>query len=97
MHFIGQHLIRYSFCKLIILDEPLNNLDYSNVRAFSNTLTKIHELKPDIGVLMVTHCRSIPIISKVVEIDKSSKHLIDGGSYHCNACFGMVSKEGYYE
>lgn len=70
---------------------------YSNVRAFSNTLTKIHELKPDIGVLMVTHCRSIPIISKVVEIDKSSKHLIDGGSYHCNVCFGMVSKEGYYE
>ena len=91
------NLIRYSFCKLIILDESLNNLDYSNVRAFSNTLTKFHELKPDIGVLMVTHCRSISIISKVVEIDKSSKHLIDGGSYHCNACFGMVSKEGYYE
>lgn len=90
------NLIRYSFCKLIILDEPLNNLDYSNIRAFANALTKIHIIKPEVGILVVTHCRSIPIVNKVVEIDKDSKKMVIGKEYHCNSCFGAISETGLY-
>lgn len=90
------NLIRYEFCSLLILDEPLNNLDYKNVRAFSNILTRIYKNKPDLGILMVTHCRSIPIINKVVEINPETKSLIAGGEYNCNSCFGDVNSDGLY-
>lgn len=89
-------LIRYSFSKLIILDEPLNNLDYSNVRAFSNVLTQIYKAKPDLSILIVTHCRSIPIINKVISIDPGKKQFVEEDHYSCNSCFGQVNDEGFY-
>ena len=52
---IFSNMIRYDFCELIILDEPLNNLDYSNVRAFSNVLTRIYRSKPELAIILVTH------------------------------------------
>lgn len=91
------NIIRYEFCSLLILDEPLNNLDYRNVRAFSNILTRIYKDKPKLGILMVTHCRSIPIINKVVEIDPANKSLKTGGKYTCNSCFGKVGDDYMYK
>lgn len=93
---IVTNLIRYEFCSLLILDEPLNNLDYRNVRAFSNILTKIYRAKPGLGILMVTHCRSIPIINKVISIEPNEKLLAVGGTYICNSCFGEVGSDGLY-
>lgn len=80
----------------MILDEPLNNLDYRNVRAFSNILTRIYKDKPELGIIMVTHCRSIPVINKVIEIDPAQKSLKAGGDYKCNSCFGKVGDDGLY-
>ena len=90
------NLIRYEYCSLLIMDEPLNNLDYKNVRAFSNILTSIYKDKPELGILMVTHCRSIPIINKVYEIDPVNKRVQSGAAYKCNSCFGEIDSEGYY-
>ena len=93
---IFSNLIRYANCDLIILDEPLNNLDYRNVRAFSNILTKIYRIKPDLAIILVTHCRSIPIIRRIIEIDPVQKKLLDGPAYHCNTCFGQIDENGLY-
>ncbi len=90
------NLIRYEYCSLLIFDEPLNNLDYGNVRAFSNIITRIYKDKPELGILMVTHCRSIPIINKVIEVDSVTKNLKVGKDYKCNSCFGELSKDGFY-
>ncbi len=89
-------LVKCEFCKMIILDEPLNNLDYGNVRFFSNILTQIHSLYPSIGILLVTHCRSIPIINKVIEICPKAKTLNVGKEYMCNSCFGSVDENKMY-
>lgn len=93
---ILSNLIRYEYCNLIIFDEPLNNLDYSNVRTFSNILTKIYREKPELSILIVTHCRSIPIINKVIEIDTTNKTLKLGDPYICSSCFGKIDSNGYY-
>ena len=93
---ILSNLIRYEYCNLIILDEPLNNLDYGNVRAFSNILTAIYKEKPELAILIVTHCRSIPIINKVIEIDTADKKLKLGEPYSCSSCFGKINSDGYY-
>lgn len=93
---IVTNLVKCEFCNLIILDEPLNNLDYNNVRLFSNVLTQIHHEYPKIGILIVTHCRSIPIINKVVEIDTKINKLIAGQEYFCTSCFGRVDEHQMY-
>ncbi len=93
---ILSNLVRCEFSKLIIFDEPLNNLDYNNVRKFSNILTKLHQEYPNVGMILVTHCRSIPIINRVLEIDVDTKTLKTGEKYVCNSCFGKISNEGLY-
>lgn len=94
---IFSNLIRYNFCNLLILDEPLNNLDYSNVRAFSNVLTKIYQSKPKLGIILVTHCRSIPIVNRIIEIDSKQKLFRETDAYVCSSCFGTVNEDGLYQ
>lgn len=91
------NLIRYEYCDLIILDEPLNNLDYNNVRSFSNLLTKMYMKKKNLGIILVTHCRSIPIVNKVIEIDPVSRSMKSQANYICSSCFGKLNPDGFYE
>ena len=44
-------------------DEEADKFEYD--RAFSNILTQIHKAKPDLAIVLVTHCRSLPIVNKV--------------------------------
>jgi len=93
---IFSNLIRYSFCDMLLLDEPLNNLDYGNVRNFSNVLTQVYKAKPELGILLVTHCRSIPIVNRIIEIDTAHKAFVEGSSYECSSCFGTVDGDCMY-
>lgn len=90
------NLIRTSFCDLLILDEPLNNLDYDNVRSFSNILTKIYNKNKTIGIIIVTHCRSLPVINRVLEIKPNEKLLVKGKTQVCSTCFGEIDDDGFY-
>ncbi len=94
---IFTNLIRYEFSNLIILDEPLNNLDYNNVRLFSNVLTQIHVSKPELAIILVTHCRSIPIVNKVIEIRPETCDMVVGESFVCSSCFGKINEDGFYQ
>lgn len=93
---IVTNLIRYEYCDLLLFDEPLNNLDYNNVRAFSNMLTRIHRQKPELAMLIVTHCRSIPVINRVLEIKPNTCEIVEGTQFICNSCFGNLSDEKIY-
>ena len=93
---IFANMVKCEFCKLVLLDEPLNNLDYNNVRIFSNALTRIYKSYSNIGIVIVTHCRSIPIVNKVIEIDSNSKVLKKGMDFACNSCFGEIDDNKFY-
>ena len=93
---IFSNLIRYRFSDLILLDEPLNNLDFNNVRNFSNILTRIYRSKPELAIILVTHCRSIPIVNRMLEIDPQTKSIKEGVSYTCSSCFGQIYENGLY-
>lgn len=90
------NIIRYEFCDLLIFDEPLNNLDYNNVRLFSNLLTRIKDIKPDLGIIIVSHCRAISAINRVIEIDNNKHYMRELDQYTCSSCFGEIDKNGYY-
>jgi ABC-type glutathione transport system ATPase component len=81
--------------RLIIIDEPLNNLDFVNSKKISNLITKIHHEYPQSAILMVTHCRMFPCITRVISME-NGKLLDDNGEYHCNSCFGKPDELGYY-
>ena len=44
--------MRPAIKELLLLDEPLNNLDYNNIRAFSNILTQVYHSKPGLGIIL---------------------------------------------
>ena len=82
--------------KLFIIDEPLNNLDFKNARKISNLITGIHKNNPDAAILMVTHCRIFPAITRLITLEKGAIVPTEE-EYHCYNCFGKANAEGYYD
>ena len=85
-----------SKAELLIVDEPLNNLDFLNVRHISNLINKVIHDNPKIAVLMISHCRIFPFITREIiltdeGIREASEH------YTCHSCFGEPDKDGYYK
>ena len=82
--------------KLFIIDEPLNNLDFKNARQVSNLITRIHKENPGAAILMVTHCRIFPAITRLITVEKG-RVVQNQEEYVCHSCFGKANEEGYYE
>lgn len=80
---------------LVIIDEPLNNLDFVNARVISNVLNKIVRENQQMGLLMISHCRIFPFITR--ELKLTSEGIIElPNSYVCHSCFGEPDEKGFY-
>ena len=80
---------------LLIIDEPLNNLDFVNARNISNLINKVIKENPKMGVLMISHCRIFPFITREIKLTTSG--IIEtADNYTCHSCFGEPDREGYY-
>lgn len=82
--------------KLFIIDEPLNNLDFHNARKISNLITRIHKENPYAAILMVTHCRIFPAITRLITLGKGTI-VPNQEKYVCYSCFGRANDAGFYE
>lgn len=80
---------------LLIIDEPLNNLDYVNARHISNLINKLIRENPQMGLLMISHCRIFPFITRELKLSSDGIHEVDE-HYICNSCFGEPDKNGFY-
>lgn len=81
--------------KLMIIDEPLNNLDFVNARNISNLLNRTIRENPKMGVLMISHCRIFPFIGRELILSSAGiKETKD--SYVCHSCFGNPDRNGFY-
>ena len=81
--------------ELMIVDEPLNNLDFVNARNISNLINKVVRENPKMALLMISHCRIFPFITR--EIKLTSKGICEAaGRYECHACFGEHDEQGFY-
>ena len=84
-----------SRAELMIIDEPLNNLDFINARNISNLLNKVRIENPRMGLLMISHCRIFPFVTR--EIQLTSQGVIElPDHYECHSCFGEYDKFGFY-
>ena len=65
-------------------------------RKVSNLITRIHKENPDAAILMVTHCRIFPAITRLITLEKGVI-VPNAEEYHCHSCFGIANEDGYYE
>lgn len=84
------------FAKVLIIDEPLNNLDYVNAKYISNLINKVIRDNPQTGLLMISHCRIFPFITRELKV---TSNRISGASepYICHSCFGEPDENGVYK
>lgn len=81
---------------LLIIDEPLNNLDYVNARHISNLINKVVRENPQMGLLMISHCRIFPFITR--ELKLSSEGICEVPEHYvCHSCFGEPNDNGFYK
>ncbi len=84
-----------STADLMIIDEPLNNLDFVNARNISNLINRVVKKNPNMGLLMISHCRIFPFITREITLTKDG--IIDVAEhYECHSCFGEADENGYF-
>ena len=84
-----------SKAELMIIDEPLNNLDFINARNISNLINKVIRYNPDMALLMISHCRIFPFITREINLSaEGMKEVSD--HYECHSCFGEHDENGFY-
>ncbi len=80
---------------LLIIDEPLNNLDFVNARHISNLLNKLIKDNPKMAILMISHCRIFPFITRELKLTSDGVSEVEG-TYECHSCFGEHDENGFY-
>lgn len=80
----------------LIIDEPLNNLDFVNARHISNLINKVIRENPNMGVLMISHCRIFPFITRELKLTANGISEVSE-PYTCHSCFGEPDENGFYK
>jgi ABC-type dipeptide/oligopeptide/nickel transport system ATPase subunit len=81
---------------LLIIDEPLNNLDFINARNISNLINKVIRNNPEMAVLMISHCRIFPFITREIQLTSEGIQEVPE-PYSCHSCFGEPDNDGFYK
>lgn len=81
--------------ELMIIDEPLNNLDFVNARNISNLLNRVIKENPHMGLLMISHCRIFPFITRELKLTPNGIEELQAPSL-CYSCFGEPDDNGFY-
>jgi len=85
-----------STADLMIIDEPLNNLDFVNARNISNVINKVLRDHQKTSLLMISHCRIFPFITREIKLTNNGVVEIPE-HYVCHSCFGDHDENGFYE
>lgn len=81
---------------LMIIDEPLNNLDFVNARHISNLINKVIRENSKMALLMISHCRIFPFINRELKLSANGINEVSE-HYVCHSCFGEPDNEGFYK
>lgn len=81
--------------RLMIVDEPLNNLDFENAMRVSDMLNKIRLENPSSGMILITHCKVITCVNRQRRLVKGRMEKSDS-KYECHHCMGEPNEKLYY-
>lgn len=78
-------ILKLKKADMLILDEPLNHLSFENSRKFNDVIIEEIKNKPELAIIMVSHCRAANFTNKALVYDRISKNLriVDYTAYDC--------------
>ncbi|MBO5320557.1 MAG: ATP-binding cassette domain-containing protein [Ruminococcus sp.] len=78
-------ILKLKKADMLILDEPLNHLSFENSRKFNDVIIEEIRSKPELAIIMVSHCRAANFTDKALVYDRTSKNLriVDYSAYDC--------------
>ena len=91
--FLGLMCKRQS--RFMIIDEPLNNLDFENATQVSDLINKVRLENLDSAIIIVTHCKIITCVNR-------QRRLVNGvmeekdSKYECHHCMGEPDCSLFY-
>ena len=91
--FLG--LVCRNSTKLMVIDEPLNNLDFENVMKVSDLINSIHLTNKESAMIMITHCKVITCVNRQRRLLKGELETVDS-KYECHHCMGEPDCENFY-
>ena len=88
--------------RLILMDEPLNNLDKNNKKILNNEIADLLKLPTPPAIMMVTHCHIFFGVNKEITIQdgkdgRIATFLSSGDNLFSSCLVEGNEKEGYYE
>lgn len=81
--------------KVYFIDEPYNDLDDDRARRVSNYLLDMHDARPDIAIVVVTHCKKIPNCNNEVIAYRIEDGVLEETSYSHVLCLGELKDNRY--
>ena len=68
-------LLLFPKADLFLMDEPLNHLSFQNSKVFNDILVEMINEKPNLSIIMVSHCRAVCFAQKAISFkaDKTLK------------------------
>lgn len=69
-------ILKLKAADILLLDEPLNHLSFQNSRTFNDIIVDMEEQNPNLTILMISHCRAITFVDKIMSYDYEKQKMI---------------------
>jgi ABC-type multidrug transport system ATPase subunit len=79
------NILKLGRANMLLLDEPLNHLSFKNSKRLNDLMLKIKEERPDLAILIISHCSAIKFVDKALCYDYNEKRMkiTEYCSYDC--------------
>lgn len=79
---------------ILLLDEPLNHLSFQNSKVFNEIMLEEIQAKPNLAIIMVSHCRAVNFVDKALMFEPVAKKLAQT-SYTSYDCFSQSESDNH--
>lgn len=88
VHLIA-NILKLKHANLLLMDEPLNHLAFKNSKRLNDLIIKIKKEKPDLAILVVSHCCAINFVDGALRYNVEKK-IMEKNKYVSYDCFDRV-------
>lgn len=86
-------ILKLNATNILLLDEPLNHLSFRNSKIFNDIIEEIKAARPELTILMISHCKAISFVDKIMKYDYATEKIVTM-EYKSYSCFAVDECEG---
>lgn len=81
-------ILQLDATNILLLDEPLNHLSFQNSKVFNDIIEEIASARPDLTIIMISHCRAVNFAEKVMQYNYETQ-VMEIKPYKPYNCFDL--------